>query len=79
MLVEDLQALNRGRDVDIAILNRADPLLLKQITDHCELVHGALRDLYELKIYAFKRHQDHRRYFEQERRYVERTVNRLAR
>ena len=74
----DLQALHPGREVDLVILNRADPLLLKQIVTHCELEYGAERDLQELKIYAFKRYQDHRPYFEHERKYVERVVNALA-
>jgi predicted nucleotidyltransferase len=77
-LVDDLQALHPGQDVDVAIVNRADPLLLKQIAEHCELVYGAVSDLHELKIYAFKRYQDHRRYLDQERMYVERVINATA-
>ena len=37
-LIADLQALVSGRDVDVAFLNHADPLLLKQVCDHCELL-----------------------------------------
>ncbi len=33
----------------------------------------ARRALQRLKIYAFKRYQDHRKYLEMERRYVERS------
>jgi len=60
-LVGDLQDLDRDRTVDVAIINHADPLFLAQITRRCELVFGSERDLHELKIYAFKRYQDHRR------------------
>jgi hypothetical protein len=59
------------REVDVAILNRADPLFLKKITEDCRLVYGSPRDLQRMKIYAFKRYQDHRRYLDMERLYVE--------
>jgi uncharacterized protein len=78
-LFGDLQELFPGSDVDVAILNRADPLFLKQIMQRCELVYGDLRDLHELKMYAFKRYQDHRRYLALERKYVERAVEALSR
>jgi predicted nucleotidyltransferase len=78
-LVADLQALFPGREVDVAIINRADPLFLKRITDWCELILGSRRDLQELKMYAFKRYQDHRRYLALEREYVARRIRSLAR
>jgi predicted nucleotidyltransferase len=77
-LLEDLQRLFPGREVDLAILNRADPLFLKKITEACNLVYGSPRALQRLKIYAFKRYQDHRIYLELERRYVERSLEDLA-
>lgn len=70
----DLQALAPGREVDLVVLNHADPLLLKQVTDNCELVHGSPRQLEALKLYAFKRYQDHRRYLDMERSYVDRKI-----
>jgi predicted nucleotidyltransferase len=73
-LIQDLQALCPEREVDLAIINRADPLFLKKITEACELVYGPVQALQRLRIYAFKRYQDHRRYLEMERRYVERAV-----
>ncbi|HXG58335.1 MAG TPA: nucleotidyltransferase domain-containing protein [Thermoanaerobaculia bacterium] len=73
-LLSDLQELQQDREIDIAILNRADPLFLKQVTQQCELLFGEPRDLYELKIYAFKRYQDHRRYLPLEKKYVERVL-----
>ena len=32
-VMADLQALDPGQTVDVAVLNRADPLLLKQVTE----------------------------------------------
>jgi predicted nucleotidyltransferase len=56
--------------VDLAVLNRADPLFLKKVTEDCRLLHGDPGLLARLKIYAFKRYQDHRPYLELERRFV---------
>jgi predicted nucleotidyltransferase len=71
-LVADLQALIPGREVDVAVLNRADPLFLKQVADTCELVHGSTADLAAFKLKAFHRYEDYRPFLAFERRYVER-------
>jgi predicted nucleotidyltransferase len=78
-LIGDLQALTPDREVDIAILNTADPLFLKKITETAGLVYGSQRRLHEFKMYAFKRYQDHRRFLALERDYVARTLRRAAR
>lgn len=77
-LYAELQELFAGREVDVAILNRADPLFLKQILDHSRLLYGSPRTLAELRIYGFRRYQDHRRYLALEREYVDRSIRRLA-
>jgi predicted nucleotidyltransferase len=77
-LQHELQRLNPEHEVDVAILNHADPLFLRKITERCRLVYGSTRRLAELQIYAFKRYQDHRRYLVFEREYVERTLARLS-
>ena len=74
----ELQRLNPDREVDLAILNHADPLFLRKITERCRLLHGSPRRLAELKIHAFKRYQDHRRYLALEREYVDPTLRRLS-
>lgn len=71
-LQADLQALTPGRAVDLAVLNHADPLFLKQVTDACELVVGSEADLAALKLRAFHRFEDYRPYLAFERAYVER-------
>ena len=65
--------------MDVAVLNHADPLFLKQVTERCELVYGSPRRLAEFKMYAFKRYQDHRRYLNMERAYVGRAIDTLTR
>ncbi len=78
-LVGDLQTLVPGREVDVALINNADPLFLRKITEQCRLLYGSPRALHELKIYAFKRYQDHRRYLAMERAYVRSKIRALAR
>lgn len=78
-LIADLQTLVADRDVDVALINRADPLLLKQIAAHARLIYGSPRELAEFKLYAFKRYQDHRRYLDLERQYVEHALDRTRR
>lgn len=73
-LAADLQRLDPSREVDVALLNHADPLFLKQVTEHCELVYGEPARLEALKLYAFKRYQDYRRYLGLEQEYVDRKL-----
>lgn len=77
-LTHDIQAFYPDREVDLALVNRADPLFLKKITERCRLLYGESRHLQELKIYAFRRYQDHRRYLALERDYVRRALRALA-
>jgi predicted nucleotidyltransferase len=73
-LVGQLQALCPGREVDVVRLDGADPLLLKRVTDNCTLLYGPPGRLQELKLYAFKRYQDYRRFLAFEREYVRRRL-----
>ena len=77
-LHHELQVLHPNHEVDVSIIDHADPLFLRRITEGCRLVYGSPRRLAELKIYAFKRYQDHRRYLRLEREYVQRTLTRLS-
>jgi uncharacterized protein len=60
--IADLQALECGGPVDVAVLNRADPLLLKQATDHARLEYGTEERFDAFRRYAFMRYHDHRRF-----------------
>lgn len=77
-LSAELQALFPGREVDIAAINHADPLFLKKILERCQLLYGSPRVLAELRMYAFRRYQDHRRFLALEQSYVRRSLQRLA-
>jgi predicted nucleotidyltransferase len=67
---EALQTQFPGREVDLAILNRGDPLFLKKILESCRVLFGEPQDLARLRLYAFKAYQDFRPYLELERRHV---------
>ena len=73
-LVQDLQDLFPDAEVDLAFINRADPLFLKKITESCRLLHGSAQALRQLEIYAFKRYQDHKKYLAMERHFVARSL-----
>jgi predicted nucleotidyltransferase len=77
-LLHELQRLFPDRDVDLAVLNHADPLFLKKVTESCRLLHGTPADLERLKLHAFKRYQDYRRYLDLERRFVARALTGAA-
>jgi predicted nucleotidyltransferase len=73
-LAGELQGLFPDREVDLVLIDRADPLFLKKVTERCELLYGSPRRLAELKLYAFRRYQDHRKYLRMEREYVTRVL-----
>ncbi|MDO8886406.1 nucleotidyltransferase domain-containing protein [Candidatus Oleimmundimicrobium sp.] len=77
-LLFDLQRRFPKREVDLAIINRADPLFLKKIMENCKLLCGNPRELARLKIYAFKRYVDHRRYFDLEKKFAQNFIKRYA-
>jgi predicted nucleotidyltransferase len=75
-LLHALQELVDGAEVDLVILNRADPLLMKQVSDGAVRLYGSEREHQRFQLLAFKRHQDYRPYLELERRWVARTLER---
>ena len=67
---EELRELFPGKEIDLAVVNRADPLFLKKITENCRLLFGKPEDLAQLRLYVFKRYQDYRRFLALERQFV---------
>jgi predicted nucleotidyltransferase len=74
----ELQACFPGQEMDVAAINHADPLFLKKILERCQLLYGSPRALSELRMYSFRRYQDHRRFLALEQSYVRRSLQRLA-
>ncbi|MDI6688943.1 MAG: nucleotidyltransferase domain-containing protein [Actinomycetota bacterium] len=77
-LLFELQKLIPEREVDLAVINQADPLFLKKIMERNEILYGKESDLARLKIYAFKRYVDHRKYFRMEEEFARRFIARYA-
>jgi predicted nucleotidyltransferase len=73
-LTHELQGMVPGREVDLALLDRADPLFLKQVLERCRLLAGSPRRLAELKMYGFRRYQDHKRFLAMEREHVRKVL-----
>jgi predicted nucleotidyltransferase len=73
-LQSDLQDQFGDLRVDLAILNRADPLFLKKVLERCELLLGDPSRLAELRCLAFRRYVDHRRFLDMERDYLRRRL-----
>ncbi len=73
-LLQAFQGLFPGQEVDLAIINRADPLFLQKITENCRILYGPPGELQRLRIYAFKRYQDHKKYFAMEREFTARAL-----
>lgn len=76
-LISDLQAVFHEREVDLGLINGADPLFLKKILENCELISGEPRSLAELKMYAFRRYVDHKRFLKMEEQYVKSLLDRF--
>ena len=74
----ELSNLFRERDVDLSILNRADPFFMKKIAERCEFLYEEPGKGSAFLLLAFKRYQDHRKYLEMEREYASDYVKRIA-
>lgn len=75
---EALQSRFPGREVDVAILNRADPLFRKKIMEACRMLFGTSQDFARLRLYSFKTYQDFLPYLELERQSVARRLSALV-
>lgn len=71
-LLVDLEAAFPGRTVDLGLLNHADPLFLKKVLEQARLLAGSPGELARLRLYAFRRYQDHRRFLRLEERHLDR-------
>lgn len=73
-----LQARFPGREVDVAILNLADPLFRKKIMESCRMLLGTAKDFARLRLYSFKTYQDFQPYLELERQSVAKRLSALV-
>lgn len=75
-LVNVFAGVFQERKIDLGLINGADPLFLKKLLESCKLIHGDPRVLAELKIYAYKRYIDHKRFLKMEDDYIKRLLDR---
>jgi hypothetical protein len=54
------------KEVDLSVMNRANPLLLHQVEQNAVLLFGKDEKFFEFKLRAFRRYQDYAPYFEME-------------
>ncbi len=73
-----LQARFPGREIDLAILNLADPLFRKKIMEGCRMLFGTAQDFARLRLQSFKTYQDFQPYLELERQSVARRLSTLV-
>jgi uncharacterized protein len=63
------------RDVDLSILNSANPLLLFEASKKSILIFGSKEELAHFKLRAFNAYHDYAPYFEMERNLNKRLIN----
>jgi predicted nucleotidyltransferase len=63
-----------GQKIDLTIINRADPLLLAQISRAAILLAGSEKDFFNFKLYAFHRYNDYKPFLQLEDKIVRREV-----
>lgn len=73
-LIEAFHEVFSYKEIDLSFINHADPLFLKKILEKCQLLYGSPSKFQQLKIYAFKRYQDHQRYFKMEEEFAKRFI-----
>ncbi len=73
-LVEAFHEVFSYKEIDLSFINHSDPLFLKKILEKCQLLYGSVSKFQNLKIYAFKKYQDHKRYFKMEEEFAKRFI-----
>ena len=76
-LLFDLIKIFPEKEIDLVIINHADPLLLKKVLENCRLLYGSKRELANLKMYSFHRYCDYQKYFNLEEKFVHQFIKSL--
>lgn len=62
-------------EVDLSVLNKANPLLLFQVSKNSRLLFGKKEDFLRFKLYAFRVYNDYAPYFELEKKLNKKLIN----
>ncbi|MCG2695718.1 nucleotidyltransferase domain-containing protein [Candidatus Parcubacteria bacterium] len=76
-LISELSAVFK-KNVDLSVMNKANPLLLEQVSKRAVLLCGAKSDFIKFKLYAFHRYNDYRPYFKMESEFVKKEIKQYA-
>jgi uncharacterized protein len=68
-----------GQEVDLAVINHANPLLLHQIAMNSILIYGAKSAFDAFKLYAFHRYNDYAPFFKLEAELNKKIIKQYAR
>lgn len=77
-LLHELSTVFPGLEIDLAVLNHADPLFLKKVLEHAQVLYGAERDFQSLGRKSFHLYQDFRRHLPQDAQYVNKVLRRFG-
>jgi len=67
-----------NKNIDLSVLNRANPLLLFQASKNSILLYGNRQDFLKFKLYAFNVYNDYAPYFKMERNLNKKIINAYA-
>jgi uncharacterized protein len=67
------------KNVDLSVLDKANPLLLFQISKNSILLHGNKEEFFKFKLYAFNVYNDYAPYFEMEKKLNKKIISAYAR
>jgi predicted nucleotidyltransferase len=68
-LISEFQEIFPKKEIDLAIINNADPLFLKKILETAQLLYGKKSNLAKLKLYSFHQYLDYQKYFKLEEKF----------
>lgn len=75
----ELSRIFPGREIDVASLERADPLFMKKIAERFLVLYEEPGEADAFQRLAFKRYQDHGKYLAMERDFARRYLEKIAR
>ena len=67
-----------NKNVDLSVLNKANPLLLFQASKNPILLYGKREELLKFKLYAFNAYNDYAPYFEMEKNLNKKIISAYA-
>ncbi|MBI4812271.1 nucleotidyltransferase domain-containing protein [Candidatus Falkowbacteria bacterium] len=67
------------KEIDLSVLNKANPLLLREASENAILLYGGEKDFFNFKLYAFHRYNDYLPFFKLEEKLNKKIIYNYAR